>query len=276
MKDFRAIVAHAESLKISVTAHYSVPTRPMQLTYQDHGMQCDFTLMTIGDYRGGSVIPAPAIGREPSGIATSEMSSTHQTPAAVLPASITSATNMAPPKEPASRSFGREPPLSQRTPRPSPPPPKRSMNDDSLFLPADEDDDRQWGERNYDDEEDTVGWSASAHNNVGDSALVVRTLAENCMKTRSFGTSRDGGEPAPRLEPYIAWPDDVQTRIAPTQRLSEVCNPRCLLQQQLIGNRSRIFSIPNKPETKRIIEGRLPFAAGFMQVQCLEVIGLDY
>ena len=170
VKDFRAIVAHAESLRSSITTHYSFPTRPMQLTYQDHGMQCDFTLMTIGDY-SGSVTPSPAVTRESSAAATREISSSRQRPIGTSRAEVTPATSMPPPIEPASRSFARELPQSQRVPRPSPPAPKRSMNDDSLFLPADEDEDRQWGEANYDDEEDTVGWSASAHNNVSDHTL---------------------------------------------------------------------------------------------------------
>lgn len=38
------------------------------------------------------------------------------------------------------------------------------MNSESLFLPADEDEDRQWGEPKADEEEDTLGWSASAAN----------------------------------------------------------------------------------------------------------------
>ena len=97
------------------------------------------------------------------------------------------------------------------------------MNDDSLFLPADEDEDRQWGERNYDEEEDTVGWSASAHNHVSvPIRFPMQEMAETGFKTRSFGNSYDGSEPARRLEPYPAWPDDAQTRLAPTQRLSDV------------------------------------------------------
>lgn len=165
VKDFKAIVAHAETLKTSITATYSRPARPMQLSYQDHGMHCDFTLMTIGDYRGSSVTPAPAAARQPSTAASAERPSPRQ-PSAPATIRTKSAVSMPPPSEPASRSFTREPLQSQKVQRPSPPPPKRSLDDDSLFLPAYDDEDRQWGERNYDEEEDTVGWSASAHNNV--------------------------------------------------------------------------------------------------------------
>jgi len=167
VKDFKAVVTHAETLKTSITACYSVPTRPMQLSYHEHGMQCDFTLMTIGNYRGNSVTPAPVAARtvstEPARAPIS------QQPYVLKTKSIqkTEAT-MPPPSQPASRSFNKDPPASQRTQRPSPPPPKASLDPESLFLTADEDEDRQWGEKNYDEEEDTLGWSASAN--------TVRTL----------------------------------------------------------------------------------------------------
>src|SRR4051794_10583292 len=64
VKDFKAIVTHADSLNASITALYSKPTRPLQIAYEsDNGLLCEFTLMTIGDYRGGSVTPAPSIAR---------------------------------------------------------------------------------------------------------------------------------------------------------------------------------------------------------------------
>ena len=160
VKDFKAIVTHAETLKTSITALHSFPTRPMQLSYHEHGMQCEFTLMTIGDYRGGSVTPAPAAARQKSATPAERAPSRHSTAqTAVQPKT----TIMPPPSQPLSRSFTREP-QSQRTQRPSPPPPKASLDPESLFLPADEDDDRIWGERNYDDEQDTLGWNASANN----------------------------------------------------------------------------------------------------------------
>lgn len=160
VKDFKAIVTHAETLKTSITALYSFPTRPMQLSYHEHGMQCEFTLMTIGDYRGRSVTPAPAAVRQVSAAPPDRGPSRQST---AQTAAQPKTTTMPPPSQPLSRSFTREP-QSQRTQRPSPPPPKASLDPESLFLPVDEDDDRIWGERNYDDEQDTLGWDASANN----------------------------------------------------------------------------------------------------------------
>lgn len=160
VKDFKAIVTHAETLKTSVTALYSFPTRPMQLSYHEHGMQCEFTLMTIGDYRGGSVTPAPATVRQVSAAPAERATPRQSTVQTAVPPKTTT---MPPPSQQLSRSFTREL-QSQRTQRPSPPPPKASLDPESLFLPADEDDDRIWGEKNYDDEQDTLGWDASAKN----------------------------------------------------------------------------------------------------------------
>lgn len=158
VKDFKAIVIHAETLRTSITALYSFPTRPMQFSYREHGLQCDFTLMTIGEYRGGSVTPAPAaVGQETT--APFEKPSSRQSSAQT--SAQTTVTMMPPPSQPASRSFTKEP-QSQRTQRPSPPPPQASLNPESLLIPVEEDEDRVWGERNYDDDQDRLGWDASA------------------------------------------------------------------------------------------------------------------
>ena len=175
VKDFKAIVTHAESLKTSITALYTFPSRPMQISYHEHGMLCEFTLMTIGDYRGGSVTPAPAVVRQVP-VVSSEKPSSHDS-AAQAQSIKRKPTTMPPPAEPASRSFTREP-QSQRTQRPSPPPPKASLDPESLFLPLDEDEDRLWGERSYDDDEDTLGWNASA-NNVCQDQLMCKPFTQN-------------------------------------------------------------------------------------------------
>ena len=218
VKDFKAIVTHAETLQTSITAIYNFPSRPMQLSYNEHGMQCEFTLMTIGDYRGASETPAPAVVRH-----TSPASATHR-PSRQSPAQVTSIqkpTSMPPPTEPASRSFTRES-QSQRTQRPSPPPPKASLDPDSLFLPLEEDEDRVWGERNYDDDEDTLGWNASAKN-VRCVSMLLDSFVDHEIQVSELNDMRKASASSSRLEPYPAWPEDPDSRIAPTQRISDVC-----------------------------------------------------
>lgn len=200
VKDFKAIVIHAETLKTSISAFYSYPTRPMQLAYQGNGMQCEFTLMTIGEYRGGSVTPAPVNIRSGSVAASARASSRQVSHPPSRPLSRQtsrqlseqvgnqvqqSVSHMPPPAEPASRRFIRDLP-SQKSPRPSPPPPKASVDTQSLFLPADDDEDeRQWGERNYDEEEDTLGWNAN-----GNAVSCHRWKLEALLTSKSRNLSR--------------------------------------------------------------------------------------
>ena len=116
--------------------------------------------MTIGEYRGGSVTPAPAAARNTSAVPTARQLSRQGS----VQTNGEEATNpMPPPTQITSRSFTREPP-SQRPQRPSPPPPKASLDPESLFLPAAADEDGRWDERNYDDDQDTLGWDARVDN----------------------------------------------------------------------------------------------------------------
>ena len=241
VKDFKAIFTHAETLKTSITALYSFPTRPMQLSYREYGMQCEFTLMTIGEYRGGSVTPAPAAVRRVSA-APAERPQSRQSTAQIPPVTaLQKSTTMPPPSEPASRSFTREP-QSQRTQRPSPPPPKASLDPESLFIPIDEDEDRVWGERNYDDERDTLGWDASA-NNVRVHVMSRKRCSDNNSQASDLDGMRRGTANSSRLEPYRPWQEDLSSRIAPTQRISDVCDSifsRCV--KKLMATRSKPFS----------------------------------
>ncbi|KAL8774502.1 MAG: hypothetical protein Q9209_000875 [Squamulea sp. 1 TL-2023] len=221
VKDFRAIVLHAETLKTNVQAYYSYPTRPMQLTYGENGVQCDFTLMTIGDYQGSSMAPAPISIRGSSAAPTASRSS-RQASLQPIQGNTDEAVDeqqkktMPPPSQPASRSStkgGQTQPgpgsfrpesLSQRPSRPSPPPPKASLDPESLFLPTGYDD-RQWDEPNFEEEEDTIGWDTS--DNHGASVLQKLQTAPEDLS---------------RHESLPAWPEDSDRRIAPTQRLDDI------------------------------------------------------
>ena len=132
----------------------------MQLNYCGSGMQCEFTLMTIGEYRSGTVTPAPvsAVVRQASAAPIHEVPSRQPTTQML---GHRTAVAMPPPSQAVSRSFTKEN-QGQRVQRPSPPPPRASLDHESLFIPVEQDEDRMWGERNYDDDEDTLGWDASA------------------------------------------------------------------------------------------------------------------
>ena len=59
--DFKSIISHASILDTEVTTSYSHPSKPMQIKYGDDAMKSEFILMTLGDYRGQSATPQPAV-----------------------------------------------------------------------------------------------------------------------------------------------------------------------------------------------------------------------
>ena len=221
VKDFRAIVTHASTLRTTLTASYSQPTRPLQLAYECGGMLCEFTLMTIGDCRDGSTTPGPAVFR---GVSTRP--SQRQESAPVLERNIERPAKSAPqrPSQFPTRSFIRDY-GSQRPTRPSPPPSKPSIDPASLFLPH-EDDDRQWDEKNNGEaDEDMLGWDVSADNvsrsttlhcMIGANSRIQDGLAGNynrTIKDQSFSFKDEVVNNVDR---------DDSPRIAPTQRISQV------------------------------------------------------
>ncbi|KZF22748.1 DNA repair protein rad9 [Xylona heveae TC161] len=195
VKDFKAIVMHADTISTSVSARYSLPSRPLQITYEGDGMLCKYTLMTIGDYRASSTTPAPALS------ADGRLLTRDGSRMASVPVGAHSASSMPPPQRPASHKYASES-FTQRTPRPSPPPPKASLDPESLFVPQDED--AEWDDyQRVDQSEDVLGWDAS-----GDHHGVAMHFSND-----ERGTNESSQNP----------PNDSSTmRIAPTQRLSEV------------------------------------------------------
>ena len=155
VKDFKAIVTHAETLKATIRALYSRPTRPILFSYQEHGMLCEFTLMTIGEYRSSSITPMPSTTRDRF-TRPSTRDEVARLPAPE-PGHLGSEA-MPPPSQAASRSFVGETTI-QRPVKPLPPRPKASIDNESLFLQNDDEEERRWGERSYD--EDELGWDAS-------------------------------------------------------------------------------------------------------------------
>ncbi|GAB7339127.1 hypothetical protein MBLNU457_5799t2 [Dothideomycetes sp. NU457] len=165
VKDFKAIVTHAETLRTPVIAAFSRPSRPLQFSYQTLGMHCEFILMTSGDYRGTATSSTPkSVTTRPSTRQSSAMPSTRQTSALPSqgPAPTTTNTDMPPPPKPMSTiSQIQRKPLSGLNRGISLTAP--SQDSDSLFVPNDADGDRRWDEPDYDNEEaeDMLGWDAN-------------------------------------------------------------------------------------------------------------------
>jgi cell cycle checkpoint control protein RAD9A len=201
VKDFKAIVVHADTLKTSLKAYYSQPTRPLQFSYGCDGLLCEITLMTSGDYNAAPPTPTPA----PQAISSRQTSR--------APSTATERTNthimrsdMPPPGEPASR---RDRAGRLRNPGSRPPAQSQSAQQDpeSLFVPdpeeirrqEDEEEEEAWAPLDYEKEE-TLGWDASADHDAS-----------------VFPTFRDSGSGASRTNTV-----DNNEVIEPTQRVSQI------------------------------------------------------
>jgi cell cycle checkpoint control protein RAD9A len=160
LKDFKAVVAHAETANATVTARYTRPCKPLQLAYSFEGINAEFTVMTRGQVDSEDV-PASSRATIP-----------RQTPAPVPtsvarsgPSVAASMEMLPPPPPPRSRSIrplngsSTQENLSQRASTNQPSASGLSMEFDSLFVPAD--DDREWDEMNEEEPQDILGWDAS-------------------------------------------------------------------------------------------------------------------
>ncbi|KAK4494038.1 hypothetical protein PRZ48_015225 [Zasmidium cellare] len=200
VKDFRAIVTHAETLKNPITASFSFPTRPLQFSYQNFGIHSEFTLMTSGEHRGTSSTQTSKF--------VSTRSSSRQ-PSVVAPQSNNRATSEMPP--PARPSAGK--PLSSQSQRPSLREQVRhpaaaddddDPDPDSLFLSNNGgDDDQTWDPPNYEQEEEDemLGWDAS-NENLGSFRPTIRDVNKRPppRSVRDNVSSQDEGlEPTQRL-----------------------------------------------------------------------------
>lgn len=198
VKDFKAIVTHAETLRVPISAHFSYPTKPLQFSYQSSGMHCEFTLMTTGDYRGASANPNPQF--------LTNRSSSRQP--SVVPVPSRSASEMPPPPRPVGK------PLSSQSNRGSLGQGRQKLpsnldaddGDDSLFMPQG-DDDRTWDPPNYDQDDggEMLGWDPN--NESADSF---------------HPTFRDSGSAAKPFQRETADAAASQEGLEATQRLSQV------------------------------------------------------
>ncbi|KAK3050831.1 hypothetical protein LTR09_007908 [Extremus antarcticus] len=205
VKDFKAIVTHAESLRATINAHFSFPTRPLRFNYQNYGVHCEFTLMTTGDYKGASST------QNPNFVTTRSSSSRPPSIVPVVAPIRSAASQMPPPARPAAN---KPPPSSQpqrmslkESMRQAPASQQESDADpDSLFMPGGSED-PTWEPPNYEEEEEMLGWDA---NNEHPSASFHPTFRDS----GSAAQSSKSGRPS-RLA--------SQEGLEPTQRLSPVC-----------------------------------------------------
>ncbi|EEH20637.2 hypothetical protein PABG_02868 [Paracoccidioides brasiliensis Pb03] len=201
VKDFKAIVIHAHSLGESTVARYTRPCRPMQISYEANGMMCEFTLMTRGESEeaiSGSTNGNRELSARPySRRATVPSREPVTNPPPEIPESIPKYHSLQQPSQEAVQQEGQ---VNA--------PPNSTIPFESLFVPAD--DDQQWDEPRYGDEdEDTLGWDANMDQNAFQASIGGRiqdiTPTGASMRHQNDQDQRDS----------IAIP--------PTQRISQVC-----------------------------------------------------
>lgn len=173
VRDFRAILQHANWTSSELNAAYSRPGRPMKISYNGDGMVCDFILMTVDEKSTAAqkkgkpqaaakqarpaldatsssnrpVVEADNRTRQPSPQQQQQQDRQEQQ------------ARMPPPRRPnapRSSQFDIRAPLKQ---------PPSTLKSDSLFLPQ-PDEDEQWEPVNPDDDDEEgenarLGWDAS-------------------------------------------------------------------------------------------------------------------
>ncbi|KAI5457741.1 Rad9-domain-containing protein [Mariannaea sp. PMI_226] len=216
VKDFRAIVQHAGITGNDVSAKYSVPARPIQLSYNGDAISCEFLIMTVGE-RGSTTGQRTKKGRKnapqnngPRLEATSRRTS-------VAPSETPQPQPRAPPPPPPSR------PQQNLTPqlssarasasrigafdlRPSQrPPPPPTMASESLFV-----EDEGWEPVRDEDEDVQEDARLEWDHSVDPNPPAIHMIRDENRQT---------------AEPEIAHPEptgDESQFLEPTQRLSDV------------------------------------------------------
>ena len=227
LKDFKAVVAHAETANATIMALYTRPCKPLQLAYEFEGVHAEFTIMTRGEVNDedeptSSRATMPQLSRQTPAPAPISVSRTN--------GSRTSTPSQMPPPPSRSRSIrplngsSTQEHLSHQTATDQPSKPSTATMDfDSLFVPAD--DDRQWDEMDDQQEpQDILGWDATG-NQVRVISGLVEVLCADTIQDTFEGTLRD-------VEPNFQKPTESRDQsafddmgIPPTQRISQVRAP---------------------------------------------------
>ncbi|KAK0623501.1 Rad9-domain-containing protein [Immersiella caudata] len=226
VKDFRAILQHAQMISGDLTACYSSPGRPMKLSYNSDGVLCEFILMTVGEE--DAISQKHKTGRANSAVANAgrqELDSGARRASSVVnesqarntqakaPAKVQTKTQAQPQAQGSPRNSAAQqktPPRPRQPgfdirPQPNPPASARSTRSDSLFV-GQVDDDQQWEPLDEEEEEeaqnDRLEWNSN--NEPKPSTLRISSYAN------------------PTIQTNASEPDQPMSGLEPTQRLSQV------------------------------------------------------
>lgn len=168
VRDFRAILQHANWTSSELNTAYSRPGRPMKISYNGDGIICEFVLMTVDER--GTAAQKKGQSKAAAQAARPALNAASQAPAAEA---NHNPRQPSPPKEQQAQQASMPPPARRsaaprssqfdiRAPLAQPP---STLKSDSLFLPQPDDDD-QWEPVNPDDEDEEgenprLEWGAS-------------------------------------------------------------------------------------------------------------------
>lgn len=161
VKDFKAILLHAQMTSGELSACYSNPGHPMKLSYGGDGILCEFVLMTVGERHTAAQRTKKGRINTPKPAARPVLE-----PASNHGSSVTNDSNP-PPRVSQLPPHQRKPVGLRQTTfdmRPPPLPPQSTLRSDSLFVPQ-PDEDQQWEPVNLDENEEEpqnsrLGWDA--------------------------------------------------------------------------------------------------------------------
>lgn len=191
VRDFRAILQHANWTSTELNAAYSRPGRPMKISYNGDGIVCEFILMTVdekstisaqkkGKQQAAAAKQArPALEAASSGRTASQADNRPRQPSPPQQpqqAPLVPRSQMPPPPRPVPRSSQ----FDIRAPTKQPP---STLKSDSLFMPQ-PDEDEQWEPVNPEDDDDDDGENARLEWNASDEPVsslpgcIERTIAD--------------------------------------------------------------------------------------------------
>lgn len=241
VKDFRAIIQHAGITGNEIAARYSIPAKPIQFSYSNDYISCEFLIMTVGE-RGSNPTQKTRKGQKNGAQAAGprlEPASRRES-VAPMDAQAQAETARPMPARPAIPPTTQQPVPGMRPPpasnigaarasasrigtfdlRPSQrPPPPPSMQSESLFV-----DDPGWEPLRDEDEEmeedARLGWDHSAEI-VSFPPLPQLVSRANPQNPSTLHMSRVEGVQTSEAQETPA-PQGPSSFLDPTQRLSEV------------------------------------------------------
>ncbi|KAG6024713.1 hypothetical protein E4U19_005238 [Claviceps sp. Clav32 group G5] len=225
VKDFRAIIQHAGVTGNVISARYSLPAKPIHLSYSGDALSCEFLVMTVGE-RGKNPTQRIKKGRQSAGTMTGPRLEAVSRRTSVAPSETASHRRVQQPSQsaapPAKNGIPNATPhvsaarasasrMGAFDPRPSQKPPPRTIRSESLFV-----DDNGW-EPVRDEDEDAEAEARLEWDHSADLTSVIRQAGLEEQVHAAGGERQEERE-------MVSEEAAQSSYLEPTQKLSEVHN----------------------------------------------------